>query len=373
VTHLLEGGLAIFTKLRIFTDVVNKPETVKIEGPFEAQALRILRDTPGLSVIRRECKQAGNHRADAIVRFAGTRANIAVEMKRRVNAAMAWQLVHKATEHPDVPVLVIAGETTAEARQILQNHGLALVDGLRNAHIALPGLYFHIEGNRPPPRFKADGPPIRLSGKAAVAVQALLLHANRAWQVQDIAKEARISPALAHRVLARLEAEGIVAAEGSGPNRVRRVTNPTALLDLYAEENAAAPIRTLAYALAQTPRELIRGLATNLERAEIEYAVTGAAAASLVAPFITAIPITEVWVTTKKAREELSDGAQAKPVTDGANIVFLQTKGDTPLVLRERTKELWLVNRFQLYTDLRRDPRRGREQADHLRREVIGF
>jgi DNA-binding Lrp family transcriptional regulator len=352
---------------------VNKPEAVKIEGPFEAQALRILRDTPGLSVISRERKQAGNHRADALVRFAGTRANIALEMKRRVNAAMAWQLVHKATEHPDVPVLVIAGETTAEARQILQNHGLALVDGLRNAHIALPGLYFHIEGHRPPRRFKTDGAPARLSGKAAVAAQALLLHANRAWQVHEIAKEARISPTLAHRILARLEAEGIVATEGSGPNRVRRVTNLTALLDLYAEENSAAPIRTLAYALAQTPRELIRGLATNLERAEIEYAVTGAAAASLVAPFITAIPITEVWVTMKKAREELCDGAQAKPVTDGANIVFLQTKGDTPLVLRERTKELWLVNRFQLYTDLRRDPRRGREQADHLRREVIGF
>ncbi len=367
------GGLAIFTRTGIFTGAVNKPETVKIEGPFEAHALRILRDTPGLSVTSRERKPAGNHRADAIVRFAGTRATLTVEVKRRVNAATAWQLVHKATEHPGVPLLVVAGETTSEARQILQNHGLAFVDDLRNAHIALPGLFFHIEGNRPPARIKTAGPATRLSGKAAVAVQALLLQTNRAWQVHDLAKEARISPALAHRILGRLEAEGIIATEGRGPNRVRRVKNPAALLDLYAEENATAPIRTLAYALAQTPQQLIGGLATNLERAGIEYAVTGAAAASLVAPFVTAIPITEVWVTTKNAREELCDGAQAKPVADGANIVFLQTKGDTPLVLRDRTKDLWLVNRFQLYTDLRRDPRRGREQADHLRREVIGF
>ena len=133
------------------------------------------------------------------------------------------------------------------------------------------------------------------------------------------------------------------------------------------------PIRTLAYALAQTPQDLIRDLATNLERARIEYAVTGAAAASLVAPFVTVIPITEVWVTTNRTVEELCEGARAKQVADGANIVFLQMKGDTPLVLREKTKKLWLVNRFQLYVDLRRDPRRGREQADHLRREVIGF
>jgi hypothetical protein len=105
----------------------------------------------------------------------------------------------------------------------------------------------------------------------------------------------------------------------------------------------------------------------------MEYAVTGAAAASLVAPFVTAIPVTEIWVTMKKPSQDLCDAAKAKPVTDGANIVFLQTKGDAPLVLRERTNYLWLVNRFQLYMDLRRDPRRGQEQADHLRREVIGF
>ena len=213
----------------------------------------------------------------------------------------------------------------------------------------------------------------RLSGKAGVAVQALLLNPQRAWQVHEVAKEARISPALAHRVLARLEAAGVVAAEGSGPNRVRRVTNPTALLDLYAEENGAPPVRTLAYALAQTPQELIKLLATNLGRTGIEYALTGAAAASFVAPFVTAIPIAEVWVTARMAREELYDGAQADPVTEGPNIVLLQTKGDAPLALRERTKDLWLVNRFQLYSDLRHDPRRGREQADHLRREVIGF
>ncbi len=145
---------------------------------------------------------------------------------------------------------------------------------------------------------KADGPLTRLSSKAAVAAQAFLLHTNRAWKVH-LAKQARISPALTHRVLARLEAERIAATEGSAPNRVRRVKNPAALLELYAEENAAAPIRTLAYSLAETPQELM-------------------AAANLVAPFITVIPITEEWVTTKKASEELSGGAQAKAVTGGA-------------------------------------------------------
>jgi len=60
-------------------------------------------------------------------------------------------------------------------------------------------------------------------------------------------------------------------------------------------------------------------------------------------------------------------------VTEGQNVLFLQAKDDGPLAFREEPNGVWLVNRFRLYADLRRDPRRGREQADHLRQEVIGF
>ena len=53
--------------------------------------------------------------------------------------------------------------------------------------------------------------------------------------------------------------------------------------------------------------------------------------------------------------------------------MFLQAKDDAPLAFREPVDGLWLANCFRLYADLRRDPRRGREQAEHLRREVIGI
>jgi len=340
---------------------------VKLNGPFEAEALRILREIPGLTVI---AEPGGADRGvDAILGFAGGQARVAVEIKNRANPATAWQLVHEANARPDTPLLLIADETTAEARAILEEHGIALVDGLGNAHIELPGLLFHLEGRRRPQHSR----PTRLTGKAGLVAQALLPHPDRAWQVQDLAKEAGLSLGLAHRVLARLEAEGIITAEGKGRNQVRRVTNPTALLDLWAEENVEKPTRTLAHLLAQTPQQLIKKLGTNLGRSGIDYALTGAAAASLVAPFITAVPVVDVWVKATAAPEELFDGAQADPVIDGQNVVFLQGKDDTPLAFREKVKGLWLGNRFRLYADLRRDPRRGREQADNLRREVIGF
>ena len=81
----------------------------------------------------------------------------------------------------------------------------------------------------------------------------------------------------------------------------------------------------------------------------------------------------EVWVPSEVGPEELFDAVGADPVLDGHNIAFLQAKGDTPLVFREEREDLWLVDRFRLYADLLRDPRRGKEQAEKLRREVISF
>jgi hypothetical protein len=206
-----------------------------------------------------------------------------------------------------------------------------------------------------------------------MVAQALLLHPEYEWHVGDLAAEAQVSAGLAHRVITRLERERIIAAEGTGPMRVRRLTNPTALLDLWAEENADRTTRTAAYLLAQTPRQLIQELGGTLGRNRIDYALTGAAAGSLVAPFITAITVAEVWAQAAAAPEQLCDAVGADPVTEGQNVVFLQARDDAPLAFREQVGALWTVNRFRLYAELRHDPRRGREQAEHLRREVIGF
>jgi len=350
---------------------VKKQKSVNIEGAFGTEALRVLREIPGLTVVGHPASP--DRRMDASVRYAGRRARLAVEFKQRANAATAWQLVHQAETDADTPLLLIARETTARTREILGEHGIAFVDGLGNAHLELPGLLFHLEGRKRSRGTRIKLPPTRLRGKAGIVAQALLLAPERVWQVGELADEAQVSGALAHRVLTRLEREKIVAAEGAGPKRVRRVTNPTALLDLWAEENVDRPMRTLAYLLAQTPGQLIHALGAGLERGGIAYAQTGAAAGSLVAPFITAVPVVEVWVQATTAREELCEATGAEPVTDGPNVVFLQAKDDAPLAFREQADRLSVVNRFRLYADLRQDPRRGREQAEHLRQEVIGL
>lgn len=347
---------------------MKKPKIVKIEGPLAAEALRILRQIPGIQAEAQPRGYAG--RPDFVLHFAGRREPVLIEVKRTANAATARQLIATAGARPKRPLILIAGETTAEARDILDEHGIGVIDGLGNAHVELPGLLLHIQGDRPR---RQTQPATKLRGKAGVVAQALLLEHERPWQIDELAQRANVSVGLAHRIMKRLQDEGVAVAEGVGPQRVRRIPNPAALLDLWTEEMEEKPRRTFAHLLAQTPRALVEELGTNLARAGFDHALTGAAAAMRLAPFVTAVPVAEVWVNATTAPDALCDGAHADPVTEGHNVVFLQAKDDAPLAFREKMDNQWLANRFRIYADLRRDPRRGREQADNFRREVIGF
>ena len=347
---------------------MKKAPTVTIGGRFAAEALRILRAIPGLDVIAEPASLDPG--VDALVMFAGTEAPVAIEFKARANAATAWHLANVARHRPELPLVLIAAETTTDARRILSEHGIAFIDGLGNAQLELPGLLLRITGTGRPTRAPA---PSRLSGKAGLVAQALLLDPERARRIKDIAEQTAVSSGLVHRVLARLEVEGIVSTNGAGPHRTRHVTDPAALLDLWAEENVDKPVRTRGYLLAQTPQHVVKQLGEGLNDARIDYALTGGAAASIIAPFVTTITVTEVWGAAATDPQEFFDHTTATPVTEGHNVTFLQASTDAPLAFRQQSGGLWIVNRFRLYTDLRRDKRRGIEQADHLRREVIGF
>ena len=166
--------LAFFTKSAIFIRIVKNAPMINIGGRFEPEALRIMRAIPGLDVIAEP--ERLRSAADAVVRFAGTEEYVAIEFKTRVNAAAAWQFVHVAQHRFEFPLILIAAETTSDARRILTEHGIAFIDGLGNVHLELPGLLLHIAGTGRPTRPLA---PSRLSGKAGLIAQALLLDPER--------------------------------------------------------------------------------------------------------------------------------------------------------------------------------------------------
>lgn len=345
---------------------MNKCVEVNIGAALEAEVIQILRGIPELAV------RAAHEReflSDAVVRYAGVETPVAIEVKLHVNSAVAHLIVHQA-QRLDMPLVVVAAEMTDKAREILAEAGIGSADGLGNLRLELPGLVMRITGTSQASR---PSVPIRLSGKSSLVVQAMLLDVERSWQIPDLVQRCDVSVGLVHRVLRRLEEEGVIAAQGAGPNKTRRLTNPTALLDVWAEEHRDRPARRPAFMLARTPDLLIDDLCSGLEAAAVDYALTGSAAATRVAPYISNVLVAEVWLASTTDVGEVCSRLEAMPVDSGPNVMFLQERNDAPLTFRTRIDEVWTTNIFRLYVDLLRDPQRGHEQAEHLRRETIGF
>jgi len=82
------------------------------------------------------------------------------------------------------------GVVTQDAHLSLDDHDIAIIDGLGNVHMELPGLLVHLEGRGRPPRSAvATSPPLRLRGKAGVGAQALLLRPQHV-EGRDVVDEA---------------------------------------------------------------------------------------------------------------------------------------------------------------------------------------
>jgi hypothetical protein len=343
---------------------------VKIAGQLPQDVRRVLAAIPGTEIVE-EPSVTSDHRVDAIVTTSDRRYAIAIEARSRVNAATAHQLINRARQLGDMPLLVAAGQTTASARATLIEHGVAYVDAAGNAHVNMPGILIHVTADLQRPPTQRATP--RLSGKASVVVQAILLDHDRPWKVTPLAETARVSTGLAHRVLARLEADGLMTTSGAGPGLVRRLIDASALLDLWVEEQQDRPQRTSAHLLAPSPTSAFNLLSERLDQSGLSYALTGPAAANLIAPFLSAVPVTQIWLASAHDAERACRAIDATPVSTGFNLVFMQEKQDTPLAFRQRVADRWITNAFRLYVDTRRTEQRGREQADHLRQTVIGF
>lgn len=341
--------------------------TLTIEAPLEPHALRIIRELPVVAAKRAD---------EGSLRIDGRTLELVTEYKRRVGAAEAWQAVRMAERLPKRPTkaaLVVADRTTAEARRILADNGIGYVDGDGNAHLAYPGAYVHVE--RPiRGRERQTAGELRLAGKAAVTAQALLLEPDRAWRVTDLAERAGVSVGLAHAVLARLERLAVVTAKGNGRVRTRTLSDPAALLDLWAEENRDRGVRQLgAYVLPPRGGDVVKAAERILRGAGVDHALTGVAAAALLAPFLTALPAPTYWVDAGHPLEELVETLGGEPAERGANLVLRQANDNLPLAFASEREDIRFANVFRIYVDARGDPRRGREQADHFRSELIGW
>ena len=366
--------LDIFTELTIFTDTVKKQETVTIGGAFEAWARDAIDSVPGVGV---------RVAPDTVLEIDGREHPIWIEVKRAVDAGSA-RLIAEQFRHERRPGIVVAQSMTESAREYLGSVGIGYIDARGNAHVRVPGILIHIAVPLDAQKREGAEVPARLSGKAGLVAQVLLLEdRGRHWQIGELAEATRgsntpsgegVSVGLVHKVLTRLENAGLVVSIRAGPHRRRMLANAAALLDLLAEEDRERHVRRIpAYVYSPISGPIAGMCSKRLGAAAVIHAVTGVAAASLAVSALTATPVTEIRITRDADPEAAMSALSARQVEQGANCVLVQAPTDTELVLRRQARETWLAAPTRIYLDAIHDPRRGEEQAAAYRREALSL
>jgi hypothetical protein len=113
-------------------------------------------------------------------------------------------------------------------------------------------------------------------------------------------------------------------------------------------------------------------LSERLGGAGIMHAITGIAAAAVLAPALTSVPVTQVRVTAAIPATDALKTLEARQTDEGSNVVIVQGADDAELRFRREVDGIWLAADTRIYLDALRDPRRGKEQAQVFRESVLG-
>lgn len=273
----------------------------------------------------------------------------------------------------DVPVIA-APSISESSRRLLREHHLAYVDGGGSVYLDLPEMVYWVE--RPP--LPSSAPLLRdaFRGSSAQALHALLLEPERDWKLHALAERAGVAASTAHRVCRFLEEQLWMEKAGSGPRTVRRLLEPGKLLDAWAESHTLTEYTTQHFhRWFREPLELTLAVTGAFEEAGIEHALTLSSGAQFVAPYASGAE--SVWLlVSARSTGMLGEAASAiglQPVEEGEAVTFLISEQRSPLLFRRDVQGMWVASDVQLYLDLWAWPKRGREQARHLRAERIGY
>lgn len=283
--------------------------------------------------------------------------------------------VRSATLPPLVPGAgagypVVASQfLSPRLRALYRQRGMGYVDLAGNCYLEFGNFHFErIVDRNPFPR--RGRPPSLFSPVSSRIVRAMLEEPTRAWRVSELAAAAQVSLGQTSNVCRALLAQGYSVRERSGV----RVTQPGALLDAWRDEEPVDRHRATAYyAFDDTPQRLMARLAALAADRRWRYAVTSLAAASLVAPFVRGVSTVHWYVWDAVQAAEWVKALDLRPVESGPNAILL-VPNDAGVFYRSRAVEgVTVVGDVQLYLDLWREPARGREQAEFLRKEQLTF
>ncbi len=275
-------------------------------------------------------------------------------------------------------LLVVARRFSTGALDLLLEHDANWVDETGRARIEGPtGLLVIRDAERKVDETRAVR--FRWSSSSIDIAELLLTQPSEKINAVEIAERLGWSHAQTTSVLRRFDKEGWTAklGAGRGPTGVRRLAAAASLLDAWAAHvGGGEHERVLTHRVLRDPMTFLRDELAPVLTDSMPWAASGWAGLEVAAPFVTAVPVLQIYVPREASADgRLRTAMQAvglREVDEGARVEFW-TAAATALSLSSTTAGVPVVSAPRLYADLRALGGRGEEAAQHVREELVGF
>jgi len=290
---------------------------------------------------------------------------------------LLWRLLadkYSGAKPDEAPLsLLVAESISPGAKELLREQRVGYYDSGGSLYLPAPGAYLYID--KPPPKTLAKSIRALYSGRRAQVLHALLVRHDDWFGVNDLAQLAMVSPATASQVLSELERFDWAVSRGQGPSKQRHLSEPGALLDVWAQQLALArPLSLQRYYVPDTKADmLLARVSKAFDASAAAYAISHEAAAQRFAPFLSSVSQVRVRLMIDARAEAAIAELDARVVSEGANLAIIEARSPGELLFRERIGDAWLASPVQVYLDLLRGEGRAKEMAEHLRKERLGF
>ena len=235
-----------------------------------------------------------------------------------------------------------------------------------NADIVAPGIRVRIEGQ--PNLFKQPGrPSSAFAPKSSRIARWLLLHPGEPMTQREIARATDMDEGFTSRIVGRLEEDDLVVREPDGAIRAR---DPDLLLDAWREAYDFSKHEIVkGHIAARSEDALLRHLSAQLHSLQVDHAATGMAAAWLLTRFA-GFRMVATYLAEHPSPEVL-DRLGFREGASGAN-VWLVVPTDVGVFHGASDRDgVSCVHPVQVYLDLKEQPERADEAAEHLRAELL--
>jgi hypothetical protein len=201
-----------------------------------------------------------------------------------------------------------------------------------------------------------------LSGKAVDVDRVLLVRYPKRLTTRGLANESHTSVGEVSKVSRALIDQMLAIRESR--HSALKLMDPSSLLTRLATiRNFVADTKFIEY---YTPEDDISKFLSKLKEIHgPKYAVTGLAAALLIAPFVRPTNV-HIYVKTEDDARELAHRLDLMPVEKNGNVKFAIAEGGGVFYGGLDIDGVNLVSPQQLYLDLRNYPARGEEAANEV-------